>query len=270
MRCLALEWKCRALTGYQEAVKQYEKASSAYAQAMAKNIQNENAMQAQADYVRRHASEDQGNALKSERKNLLSDASMAKDTSTIYSEEDQRRFQNATKNTDARAHRLQDLANVSDHYANPTTKITDMSDQEFQAAYTSYQEAKDQQGEYEAQAQAARKQADQYLRTNTAMYNVLTAKADQYQRKADAAQAKMDELTGGDAKVAYAIESRGESATLSRNARKDRNFNQYVKLGKRSDWMPKLRGAVEGMLNQIGYVDTHSDLIDAILGSITS
>ena len=122
MRCLALEWKCRALTGYQEAVKQYEKASSAYAQAMAKNIQTENAMQAQADSVRRHASEDQGNALKSERKNLLSDASMAKDTSTIYSEEDQRRFQNATKNTDARAHRLQDLANVSDHYANPTTK----------------------------------------------------------------------------------------------------------------------------------------------------
>ena len=234
---------------YQKAVAQYEKASEAYAESTAKVIQNENAMQAQADYVRLHASEDQGKALAAQRDyasnmtDYFADVETDKDRNKLTAEQ-KSKYNQISEQYRKKYETLNNLSQANDYYADSTSRITSMDDATFQNLYTSYQEAKEQAEEYAQQAQRARKQADQYLRTNTGMYNMLTALAEQYQQKADAAQAQADEITGGDSKVAYAIENRGETTTLSSSARKDRDFEKYVELGEKSDWVPELR---EGM-----------------------
>ena len=252
---------------YQDAVEQYKRASEAYAESTAKVIQNENARQAQSDYVRRHASEDQGKTLAAQRDyasnmtDYYANAETDKNGNKL-TDEQKSKYKQISEKYRKKYTTLQNLSQANDYYADSTSRITSMDDTAFQNLYTSYQEAKEQAEEYAQQAQEARKQAGRYLRTNTGMYNTLTALAEQYQKKADAAQAQADAFTGGDEKVAYAIENRGETTTLSNSARKDKNFEKYVELGEKSGWSPRLRGAMEGMLNQIGYMDTHSALLD--------
>lgn len=244
---------------YRKAVEQYKKASEAYAESTAKVIQNENAMQAQADYVRRHASEDQGDALRKENEDLSRLATLKGYGGQVFTEEEQKQIDAAAKNFDAKSKRLQELANVSDHYANPTSKITDMSDQAFQQTYDSYDRMKSQSENYEEQAKAYRAMADKYIKSDPAKYQDYMDKAESYQAMADSNRAKMNEITGGDDKVAYALESRGKVTQMATAAAKDKNFEKYAKIGAAKDWKPKLQNAYESMLNQIGFLQHSSD-----------